>query len=227
MNIRPLLLVAIMMVTSLAGCTSTHEFKPQTSESLVLRSLETIKSIKNGEKFKNFKDMLSDAAGCAIFPALYKAGFFVGAEGGNGVIIARDRQGNWGYPAFYTLASASWGLQFGAQKAGVVLVIRNRGAIESILQNQGKFGADVSFAVGPVGTGVEGAITTNLAADIIAFSDVKGLFAGMSLEGAGIIRRNDLNLEYYGKEVTPDSILLQHSHQNVQANPLRTSLIIQ
>ena len=181
MNIRPFLLVAIVIVTSLAGCTSTYEFKPQTSESLVLRSLQTIKSIKNGEKFKNFKDMLSDAAGCAIFPALYKAGFFVGAEGGNGVIIARDRQGNWRYPAFYTLASASWGLQFGAQKAGVVLIIRNRGAIESILQNQGKFGADVSFAVGPVGTGLEGGITTNLAADIIAFSDVKGLFAGMSL----------------------------------------------
>ena len=225
MNIRPFLLVAIVIVTSLAGCTSTYEFKPQTSESLVLRSLQTIKSIKNGEKFKNFKDMLSDAAGCAIFPALYKAGFIVGAEGGNGVIIARDRQGNWGYPAFYTLASASWGLQFGAQK--VVLIIRNRGAIESILQNQGKFGADVSFAVGPVGTGLEGAITTNLAADIIAFSDVKGLFAGMSLEGAGIIRRNDLNLEYYGKEVTPSSILLEHAHQNVQADPLRTSLIIQ
>jgi len=227
MNIRPFLLVAIVIVTSLAGCTSTYEFKPQTSESLVLRSLQTIKSIKNEEKFKSFKDMLSDAAGCAIFPALYKAGFFVGAEGGNGVIIARDKQGNWGYPAFYTLASASWGLQFGAQKAGVVLIIRNRGAIESILQNQGKFGADVSFAVGPVGIGLEGAITTNLAADIIAFSDIKGLFAGMSLEGAGIIRRNDLNLEYYGKEVTPDSILHEHAHQNVQADLLRTSLIIQ
>ena len=79
----------------------------------------------------------------------------MGAEGGNGVIIARDRQGNWGYPAFYTLASASWGLQFGAQKAGVVLIIRNRGAIESILQNQGKFGADASVAFGPVGDYLE------------------------------------------------------------------------
>ena len=151
----------------------------------------------------------------------------MGAEGGNGVIIARDRQGNWGYPAFYTLAGASWGLQFGAQKAGVVLIIRNRGAIESILKNQGKFGADVSVAVGPVGTGVEGAITTNFAADVLAFSDIKGLFAGISLEGAGIIRRNDLNLEYYKKEVTPASILLEHAHHNVQADPLRTSLVVQ
>ena len=218
MNFRLFFFVTVMMVLSLTGCNRTYEFKPKTSESLVLRSLQTINSIKNQGKFISFKDMLKDAAGCAIFPSLYKAGFFLGAEGGNGVVIARDTKGNWGYPAFYTVASASWGLQFGAQEAGVVLIIRNRGAIESILQNQGKIGADISFAIGPVGTGLECAVTTNLAADIVAFSDTKGLFAGLSLEGAGIIRRNDLNREYYGKKVTPASILIEHAHQNLQAD---------
>ena len=219
----PLTLIAIIV---LASCTSFSELKPRTSNGLVQASLKTLNIIKHREDLKFFEDVLKNAAGVAIFPSLYKAGFFVGAEGGNGIIIARDTTGKWGYPAFYTLASGSWGLQFGGQKAGVILVIRNKGAVEAILKHQGKFGADLGIAIGPIGTGLEGATTTNLAADIYAFSDAKGLFGGVSLEGTAIIRRNDLNKEYYGMKVTPASILMKHAHQNPQADQLRASLII-
>ena len=224
MNLRLLTIVAIIALVTLPGCTSKYQIKPQPSDKLVLESLQTIKKIRKGGKFNSFEYILKDAVGCAIFPSLYKAGFFIGAEGGNGLIIARDSKGKWGYPAFYTLAGGSWGFQFGAQKAGVVFVIRNRGALKAILEHQGKLGADISAAVGPVGSGLEGATTTNLAADIYAFSDIKGLFAGVSLKGAGLIRRNDLNREYYGKNVTPKSILLKNAHRNSQANELRTYL---
>jgi len=210
----------------LAGCAAKYELKPQKSELIVLESLETIENLKKGEKFKHFEKALKDAAGCAIFPSLYKAGFFVGAEAGNGIVIARDTEGTWGHPAFYTLAGGSWGIQFGAQKAAVVLIIRSRGAVKAILKHQGKFGADISVAVGRIGSGLEGATTTNLAADIYAFSDTKGLFAGLSLEGAGLVRRNDLNQEYYGKTVTARSILLEHAHKNAQAKQLRDALIV-
>ena len=179
-NFKITVLIAVLASVTLVGCTSKYTLNPQTSELIVLESLETLDNIKQGNKFKNLEEALRDAAGCAIFPSLYKAGFFFGAEGGNGIVIARDTQGNWGYPAFYTLAGGSWGFQFGAQKAAVVLVIRSRGAIEAILQHQGKFGADISVAFGPVGSGLEGATTTNLAADIYAFSDAKGLYAGFS-----------------------------------------------
>ena len=225
-NFKITVLLAVSALLALFGCTSKYEIKPQASELIVLESLETLKNIKKGNKFKHLEEVLRDAAGCAIFPSLYKAGFFFGAEGGNGIVIARDTQGKWGYPAFYTLAGGSWGFQFGAQKASVVLVIRSREAIEAILQHQGKFGADISVAFGPVGSGLEGATTTNLAADIYAFSDAKGLFAGFSLEGAGLVRRNDLNREYYGKSVTARSILMEHEHKNSQAKQLRDTLIV-
>lgn len=226
MKNRSFVPLALIGVLVLASCTTFTALKPRNSESLVQASLETLTVIKHREDLKFFEDLLKDAAGIAIFPSLYKAGFFVGAEGGNGIIIARDTTGKWGYPAFYTLASASWGLQFGGQKAGVILVIRNKGAVEAILKHQGKFGADLGIAIGPIGTGLEGATTTNLAADVYAFSDAKGLFGGVSLEGTAIIRRNDLNKEYYGSNVTPASILMEHAHQNAQADPLRASLIM-
>ena len=222
----------------LVGCTTVNELTSRVSEtispssavlksdSLVIDSLKTLNILKNREDKRVFLTALQNAAGVAIFPAVYKAGFFVGAEGGNGLVIARDTHGNWGYPAFYTLAGGSWGIQFGGQRAGVVLIMRSRKAVEAVLKHQGKAGADLGIALGSIGTGLEGSTTTNLAADIFAFSDAKGLFGGFSLEGTAIVRRNDLNREYYGADVTPASILIEHARQNARADSLRDALIV-
>ena len=191
---------------------------PQTVE---LPTLVGDKNTANKNSIYRYKNKVPD-----FFPAVYKAGFFVGAEGGNGLVIARDTHGNWGYPAFYTLAGGSWGIQFGGQRAGVVLIMRSRKAVEAVLKHQGKAGADLGIALGSIGTGLEGSTTTNLAADIFAFSDAKGLFGGFSLEGTAIVRRNDLNREYYGANVTPAAILIDHARQNAQADTLRDALIV-
>ncbi len=222
----------------LVGCTTVNELTSRvseaispssavlTSDGLVIDSLKTLNILKNREDRRVFLTALQNAAGVAIFPAVYKAGFFVGAEGGNGLVIARDTHGNWGYPAFYTLAGGSWGIQFGGQRAGVVLIMRSRKAVEAVLKHQGKAGADLGIALGSIGTGLEGSTTTNLAADIFAFSDAKGLFGGFSLEGTAIVRRNDLNRQYYGADVTPASILIEHAQQNAHADTLRDALIV-
>ena len=222
----------------LVGCTTVNELTSRvseaispssavlTSDGLVIDSLKTLNILKNREDRRVFLTELQNAAGVAIFPAVYKAGFFVGAEGGNGLVIARDTHGNWGYPAFYTLAGGSWGIQFGGQRAGVVLIMRSRKAVEAVLKHQGKAGADLGIALGSIGTGLEGSTTTNLAADIFAFSDAKGLFGGFSLEGTAIVRRNDLNREYYGADVTPASILIEHAQQNAHADTLRDALMV-
>jgi len=208
----------------LAGCASGP--KVPATESLVTQAQKTVEILKGRKDLEDFNRFLNTAAGVGVFPAVYKAGFFVGAEGGNGVVVARDASGNWGYPAFYTLAAGSWGLQFGGQKSGVVFIIRSPGAVEAILKHQGKIAADAGVAAGPVGTGLEGAVTTNLGGDIIAFSVSKGLFGGFSIEGAAMVRRNDLNEEYYGAKVTPRSILIDHAQRNEQAENLRRSLIV-
>ena len=94
----------------------------------------------------------------------------------------------------------------------------------ALLQHQGKLSAGMNVAVGILGTGLEGAITSNLGADILIYSDSKGLFTGAALKGSAFIRRNDLNTEYYGGQVDPKAIVVQHAHQNPQADELRGTL---
>ena len=212
----------IIGLISVSACAT----KPSTTstEALINASNKTLNTLKNRSDLDRFNSQLRNAAGVAIFPSVYKAGFFVGAEGGNGILIKKKSDGNWGYPAFYTLASGSWGFQFGGQKSGVIFIIRSPGAVEALIQHQGKLSAGMNVAVGNLGTGLEGAITTNLGADIIAYSDSKGLFTGIALKGSAMIRRNDLNAEYYGGQVEPKAIIIQHAHQNPQANILRNTL---
>ena len=142
-----------------------------------------------------------------------------------GVLIARDPAGRWGQPAFYTLGAASFGLQFGVQDTETVLVIRNDGALQSILKDQGKFGADLGITVGLYGTGMEASTTTNLRLDVLAFTNSKvGAFAGASLEGAVLARRRDLNEAMYGQGATPDAIINEGRYKTPKAERLRSVL---
>ena len=214
--------ILLISLISISACTTKSD--TTSAEALINASNKTLNILKNRSDLNKFNSQLRTAAGVAIFPSVYKAGFFAGAEGGNGILINKKSDGNWGYPAFYTLASGSWGFQFGGQKSGVIFIIRSPGAVEALIQHQGKLSAGMNVAVGNLGTGLEGAITTNLGADIIAYSDSKGLFTGIALKGSAMIRRNDLNAEYYGGQVEPKAIISQHAHQNPQANILRNTL---
>lgn len=212
----------LIFFLSLTACTSGP--KAPTPEALVNAGILTLNILKNRPDLETFNLHLKNAAGVGIFPSVYKAGFLVGAEGGNGFIMAKDVNGNWSYPAFYTLVSGSYGMQFGGQKSGIIFIIRSQRAVKALMKHQAKFSADAGIAIAHVGTGLEGSITSNLAADIIAYSDSKGLYGGVSLEGSAVIRRNDLNSEYYGGEAKPEAILVQHVHKNPQADPLRRAL---
>src|SRR3546814_15512541 len=97
--------------------------------------------------------MLQAAHGVAIFPDLYKGAFILGAEGGNGVVLARDASGQWSYPAFYSIASGRIGLQIGGQKARTALILRTPAALKAFIENQGKIGADMGLAIAMMGAG--------------------------------------------------------------------------
>ncbi len=208
----------------LTSCGSYVPIAPQGSFKLVDEASKTVDRFIRQEDLPSLKKYLSKAAGVAIFPATYKAGFVFGAEGGNGILIARKPDGVWSYPAFYSLVGGSWGLQAGAQRSSLLLIIRNHKAVESIVRHQAKLGADFGITIGPIGRGMEGATTTNLAADILKISDSMGLFGGVSLEGAAMIKRNDLNQQFYGKKVEAASIILKHSQKNKYAEDLRLLL---
>ncbi|PPR66970.1 MAG: hypothetical protein CFH02_01551, partial [Alphaproteobacteria bacterium MarineAlpha3_Bin1] len=152
----------------LLACQEMRETPGQGAHRLLDWSVDTLNNIARQPQLKSFVKHVPTARAVMILPAIVKAGFFFGAEGGSGVLMARNADGTWGYPAFYTLGAASIGLQFGIQDTETILVIRNEGALKSIIKDQGKFGADLGVTFGVVGAGMEASTTTNLRADILA-----------------------------------------------------------
>jgi lipid-binding SYLF domain-containing protein len=160
-----------------------------------------------------------------VVPSLIKGGFILGAEGGSGVLLARDARGQWSGPAFYTLGTGSIGLQAGVQDSEVILVIVTEKGLNAILDKSFKLGADASVAAGPIGgAGVAAATTAGLGADIYAFARTRGAFAGISLEGTAVVRREAWNKAYYGKAVDPRAILIQRQLSSPGADRLRRAL---
>jgi lipid-binding SYLF domain-containing protein len=158
------------------------------------------------------RNMLSRAQAAFIFPQLLKGGFIIGGEGGSGVLVARNQQtGDWGAPAFYALFAASIGFQAGGEVSQAMLLVMTAKGLDAVFRNEFKLGADVSATVGPVGRGIEAAATTNLRDDMYTFAMSKGLFGGVSLEGAIINARYSRNMSYYGSEVAPRDIVLGNS----------------
>lgn len=173
-----------------------------------------------------FRDHIRDARGLFIVPQYMKGALIYGAAGGSGVFIAKDEKtGDWSEPAFFTMGAASFGFQFGAQMSEVVLLVLTQRGVDSLLLGNFKLGADGSVAVGPVGAGVAGATTPNLSADLLSFVRAKGLFAGVSLEGAALISRDEWSRAYYGKPATPTDIVIRREVKNPHSDVLRAEIV--
>jgi lipid-binding SYLF domain-containing protein len=187
---------------------------------LVERAQLTLESFMCDNNMGAFRNLIQRAEGVLIVPAMLKGAFIIGASGGNGVLLARDKAtGGWSQPAFYTIGGASIGLQIGGQSSEVILLAMTERGVRSFLGSSFKLGGDVGVAAGPIGIGAAAA-TANLSADILSFSRSKGLYGGISLDGAVVAVRNSLNRAYYGKEVSPAEILVSHAVKNPESAKL-------
>jgi lipid-binding SYLF domain-containing protein len=130
--------------------------------------------------------LLRMAQGIAIFPDLLKAGFFFGGRYGVGVLLLRNEDRSWGNPVFFRLVGGSFGFQFGAQSSDVVLVLKSIRSMDAICGGKFTLGLDASIAAGPVGRLAEADTDVLLRAEILSYSRSRGLFLGLSLEGAAI-----------------------------------------
>lgn len=139
--------------------------------------------------------LLRDAQGVAIIPRVIKGGFVIGGRFGHGLVLARMPDGAWGNPVFVTLAGGSIGWQAGVQSTDLILVFKTRQSLERILQGKGKvtLGADVAVAAGPLGRQAEAGTDAVLGAEIYSYSRSRGLFAGLSLEGAALSYDSETN----------------------------------
>jgi lipid-binding SYLF domain-containing protein len=144
--------------------------------------------------------LLHDAHAVAIIPNVVKAGFLVDGRFGHGVLLVRRPDGSWGEPVFIVLAGGGFGLQAGVQSTDVVLLFRTAKSVERVLRGKGKLtlGGDVAVAAGPVGREAEAATDLLLRAEIFSYSRSRGLFAGVSLQGAALHANNDANQAFYG-----------------------------
>lgn len=219
---RTWLFVAVLATAQLfASGMPAHASEATEAQGIVDRAKATVNDLMADSNYSWLHDHLKEAKGLLIFPQIIKGGFFVGGSGGTGVLVVRDeKSGDWSQPAFYTVGSVSLGLQIGGEAAGVIMMVRTRNAVDSLFTSSIKLGGDVSIALGPVGAGAQGAVTT----DIISFAKPKGLYAGLNLAGSVLEVRDSLNQGYYGKKVTPVEIIVEKKVSNPGATELLTAL---
>ena len=192
----------------------------QGAAQLVEKAEMTLQSFMSDSSMDAFRDLAKQAKGILVVPQLLKGAFVFGASGGSGVLLIRDGEADrWFGPAFYTIGGASFGLQIGGQASEVVLLIMTERGVAAMMSSSFKLGADVGLAAGPVGVGVA-ASTANLSADILTFARSKGLYGGVSLDGAVVATRGGLNEAYYGRQVTPTDILVRREVTNPQSHGL-------
>jgi lipid-binding SYLF domain-containing protein len=153
--------------------------------------------------------LLEGAQAIVIVPGVLKVSFLGGARFGRGVLLLRTTDGGWSNPVFVTLAGGSFGFQAGAQATDLILVFRNRRSVVSFLRGHGKFtlGADAAVAAGPVGRQAEAATDALLSSEILSYSRSRGLFAGVSLEGAALALDWHAVSAYYGETIPPSAVL--------------------
>ena len=145
------------------------------------------------------RSVMEKAIGIAVFPSLLKGGLGIGGQHGRGVLSVRGmKSGGWSNPAFLTINGGSIGAQIGVQAIDLVLVINNQRGLEQMVKNQFKVGADASVAAGPVGRDASAATDIQMRAQILSYSRTRGLFAGVTLNGATIRQDRDANERFYG-----------------------------
>lgn len=153
--------------------------------------------------------LLDDAYAIAVIPSVIKISFLLGGRHGKGLLVVRTPEREWSNPLFITLTGGSFGLQFGAQSTDVILVFKDQRSIDNIVNGKVTLGADAGIAAGPVGRRGEAATDTQLKAQIYSYSRSKGLFAGVSLEGAALQVDGNANADYYGKPGISSNVILE------------------
>lgn len=192
----PLALWTGLVVSTLPGA----PFAPAGREAIIVDTASEVLTELAAIPFKEIPPaLLCDAQGVMIIPAVIKAGFVIGGRHGRGVILVRQPDGSWGNPIFVTFSGGSIGWQAGLQSTDLVLVFKTRASLDRILQGKGKLtlGADVAVAAGPIGRQAEAGTDAQLKAEIYSYSRSRGLFAGVSLEGAALLIDQGGNEAFY------------------------------
>lgn len=175
---------------------------------------------------KGIPEELLDKAECiTVVPGVIKGGFVIGGRYGKGVVMCRKPDKSWTAPSFLTIEGGSFGLQIGGQQIDLVMLIMNRRGMEKLIGDKFTIGADASAAAGPVGRHISAETDIKLAAEILTYSRSRGLFAGLTLNGAVVKQDKDDNRDFYRREVDAREILIEGTvPMPPEAKPLAAAL---
>lgn len=186
---------------------------------LVQEAAETISYFSGDSAFEPMWSLADTAKAVVVIPNSWRAGFIFGGSGGDAVMIARNKDGTWSQPTFFVVGSGSFGFQAGVEKSEIVLLVMTQRGMEHLLSTSVKLGADISIAAGPIGAGAKAQTT-----DILAFSRSRGLYGGMTLEGALLKTRKNFNKAYYAADVSPAEVIYKGEVYNPASATLQNSV---
>src|SRR5271170_6183250 len=203
MKIMPMLLVGAFALTT--GNLWAASGRQDSIERLRM-STETLHAMIDAPDKGIPEEVLSNAKCIVVVPHLVKGGFIVGGEHGRGVASCRTPEG-WSAPAFVSIGGGNWGLQIGVEGVDLVMLVMNDDGFQHLLSSKFELSGDASAAAGPVGRHASAGTDWKLNTEALTYSRARGLFAGLTLEGAVIEQDNDSTRAIYGREISFRTIL--------------------
>lgn len=192
---KPLVALAAFSACTLHAVAGPRIFTPPTPARIIAESTEVLADLEKIPLKGIPPKLLEDARAVAIIPRTIKAGFVVGGRGGHGLVLTKNDRGEWGDPTFISLGGASVGFQAGVSSTDVVLVFRKSETLQNLLAGNRKLtlGADAAIAAGPIGRQAAAGTDARLQSEIFSYSRSRGVFAGVSFDGAVLSHDRDLN----------------------------------
>lgn len=169
-------------------------------------------------------ELLAITQGIIIVPKLINAGFVVGGKRGRGIAMVKNEDGSWSNPVFVTITGGSVGAQIGIQSVEMVLIFKHSSSLKDINKSSFTLGGDLSVAAGPVGRSSSANTDYKLDAEVYSYSRSKGLFAGISLNGASLDIDKAANTSFYGKELSTNAIFSSKDSSDDKVLTLKSTL---
>ena len=200
---RKIVLTATLFVLSVGSAVAATKEEQRLAEAA--KAFDEIMKVPD----KGIPGGLLEKADCiVIIPGMKKGGFIVGGRYGKGMVSCRNQaQTQWEAPAMLEMGGGSVGLQIGASAIDVVMLVMDRGGMDSLLKDKFTLGGDASVAAGPVGRAGTAETDAAMNAKILSYSRSKGVFAGLELKGATLNQDDDANKALYGKKIDAPDIL--------------------
>lgn len=200
------LLATALLLTSFGWA----EDKDNKNTSDEVKRVESATNVLNeimGAPDKGIPSEVMESAKCvAVVPSMLKAGFIVGGRYGKGVATCRTPRG-WSAPAPFTIAGGDWGLQIGGEAIDLVMLVMNEKGMRNLLSSKFKIGVDASASAGPVGRTAAADTDWKMKSEVLTYSRSRGVFAGITLNGAVVKQDDDETRVLYGKGVPFADIL--------------------